>query len=87
MLTEIAPRSVPPSKGATTALDHAIVGALDGRQALEPKEIFGLVELSGVTLQRVHARLRVLVERGVIERVVPDGAPLRGPGAGLYQTL
>lgn len=85
MLTEIAPRAMPPHKGATTALDHSIIAILGDGQAMEPRDIFGQVSTPDATLQRVHARLRVLVERGVVKRVVPSGAPLRGPGAGMYQ--
>lgn len=80
MLTTIAPRESP-AKGPTTDLDRDIVSVLSDGIAREPREI-----IQGVTgtLPQLYARLRVLVNRGVILRLVEDGAPARGPGAGKY---
>lgn len=80
MLTTIAPRESP-AKGPTTDLDRDIVAVLSDGIAREPREI-----VHGVTgtLPQLYARLRVLVSRGVIVRLVAEGAPARGPGAGRY---
>jgi DNA-binding Lrp family transcriptional regulator len=80
MLTSITPREAP-AKGPTTSLDHAICAVLLGGGELEPREI---QEHVLATLPQIYARLRVLVERGVIRRVVVPGSPRRGPGAGRY---
>lgn len=80
MLTSIAPRESPP-KGPTTDLDHAICAVLLSGLEMEPREI---QERVVATLPQIYARLRVLVQRGVIQRKTPPGAPLRGPGAGRY---
>jgi DNA-binding Lrp family transcriptional regulator len=80
MLTSIAPREARP-KGPTTDLDHAICAVLLGGGKLEPREI---QEHVLATLPQIYARLRVLVERGVITRETSPDAPRRGPGAGRY---
>jgi hypothetical protein len=81
MLTSITPREAP-AKGPTTSLDIGICAALDDGVAREPREIQQI--LSTPSLPQIYARLRVLVERGVIRRVVVPGSPRRGPGAGRY---
>lgn len=82
MLNSIAPREAP-TKGPTTSLDIAICAVLNDRVHREPREIQEALDPLA-TLPQIYARLRVLVNRGVIRRVVDPGAPRRGPGAGRY---
>lgn len=81
MLTSITPREAP-ATGPTTDLDHAICQVLANGNYWEPREIQR--NLPGVGLSQVYARLRILVQRGVVSRDTPPGAPRRGPGAGRY---
>lgn len=81
MLNSIAPRETP-VKGPTTDLDRAICQVLANGNYWEPREI--QQQLPAVDLPQIYARLRVLVQRGVLVRDVPPGAPRRGPGAGRY---
>lgn len=82
MLTKIIPRTAPDYKGPTTHLDHLIWDVLEDGTAREPREI--AAEVQDYTLQQVHARLRVLRERGALIRRENPGGPRRGPGAGVY---
>ncbi len=84
MLTEISPRVPPAPTGPTTELDYAIMRVLADGKAREPREIFEQIINTASTLQRVHARLRVLVNRGVLTRLSDPSGPQRGPGAGVY---
>jgi hypothetical protein len=82
MLTSIAPREQPAS-GPTTALDQAICCVLENGNYWEPREIQKQL-MPGVELPQIYARLRVLVQRGVLVREQIPGGPQRGPGAGRY---
>lgn len=85
MLTQIIPRQAAPYKGPTTELDHLIWDVLGRRSGgAEPKEIWIALTGTKYTLQQVHARLRVLRERGALIRKENPGGPRRGPGAGVY---
>ena len=81
MLTSIAPREQP-AKGPTTALDQRICEVLGNGNLSEPREIKGVIPEA--TLQQIYARLRVLVDRGVLMRVTYPEGPRRGPGSGRY---
>jgi hypothetical protein len=81
MLTSITPREAP-DQGPTTDLDRAICQVLENGNFWEPREIQR--NLPGIELPQIYARLRVLVQRGVLVRDTPPGAPRRGPGAGRY---
>lgn len=86
MLTSIAVRDQP-IKGPSIPMDHAILEVLQGGLEMEPRQLFQAIQfkLEGEpTLQQVHARLRVLVRRGVVRYQKIPGGPSRGPGAGLY---
>lgn len=84
MLTKIVPREVPVEIGPTTKLDRAIEGVLMDGNAREPRDIHAALE--GVyPLGQVHARLKVMVNRGLIRRIATPGGPRRGRGAGTYQ--
>lgn len=85
MLTKIVLRSSPDYKGPTTDLDHLIWDVLQvSAQGLEPREIWVALHSKVYSLQQVHARLRVLRERGALTRKENPGGPRRGPGAGVY---
>lgn len=85
MLTKIIPRTAQPYKGPTTALDHLIWDVLQRRAGgQEPKAIWVNLGSTEYSLQQVHARLRVLRERGALLRKDNPGGPRRGPGAGVY---
>lgn len=82
MLTSITPREAP-AYGPTTDLDHAICRVMENGNFWEPREI--QKQLSPETeLPQIYARLRVLVQRGVLVREQTPGGPRRGPGAGRY---
>lgn len=84
MLTKIIPRMAPDYKGPTTDLDHRIWDVLRHQKGLEPKQIWVGLGSTDYSLQQVHARLRVLRERGALLRKDNPGGPRRGPGAGVY---
>jgi DNA-binding HxlR family transcriptional regulator len=68
--------------GPTIPLDHAILGVLRDRGPAELREITKQVR---DTTHHVHARVRMLVDRGLIERKLLAGGPRRGPGASYYE--
>lgn len=85
MLTKIIPRTAPTYKGPTTELDHLIWDVLQRRaDGQEPRVIWASLGTAEYSLQQVHARLRVLRERGALVRKDNPGGPRRGPGAGVY---
>ena len=83
MLKAIAPREKPLNKGPRTPVDHMIVQVLQEHGPSEPRTIRDLIPDSD--LQYIHARLRRMVSRGVIEQVKTPGGPRRGPGSSVYQ--
>lgn len=84
MLNQIAPRAAAVEIGPTTELDREIARVLSDGVPREPREIHA--ELGPeIALRQVHARLKVMSARGVIERIVAPGAPRRGRGAGTYR--
>jgi hypothetical protein len=84
MLNEVTERSAPIFVGPSTPLDWEIDRVLSDGKAREPREIHA--ELDGTyPLGQVHARLKVMVARRLIQRIAQDGAPRRGRGAGTYR--
>jgi DNA-binding Lrp family transcriptional regulator len=83
-LTEILRRDPPVRKqtGPSTQVDLKILKALAGGDRMELREITRIV---GNTTHHTHARLQTLVNKGLVVRLKPPGAPARGPGASLYQ--
>lgn len=87
MLTEIVPADPPipvelRPPGPSTPLDVAILAALaDG----QPHRLREVARATGDTSHHVHARAQVLVERGLLLWLRPEGGPTRGPGASHYQ--
>lgn len=85
-LTQIEPCDPPTSvrdqaTGPSTPLDHQILQHMQDR---EPMPLRAITRAVGSTTHRVHARLQVLIDRGLIRReALPDG-PKRGPGASVY---
>jgi DNA-binding MarR family transcriptional regulator len=79
-------RKDPPSgkvAGPSTSLDQLICGylALIGAGDARPMTI---ADHLGRTTQDVHARLKVLTKRGVIEKHKRPDAPANGPGSAFY---
>lgn len=86
-LTEIEPCDPPVllrdrTTGPTIPLDHEILRVLRTWGPAELREIRDLVD---DTTHHVHARVRMLADRGLVERRVLAGGPRRGPGASVYQ--
>jgi len=83
-LTEIIRRDPPVRKqsGPSTQVDQRILAALAGGDRMELRQIRALV---GGTTHHTHARLKTLIDKGLVTRFKPPGAPARGPGASLYQ--
>lgn len=84
MLTEIVRRDPPARKqtGPSTQVDQRILAVLAGGDRWELREIVHRVDS---TTHHTHARLQSLVNKGLVVRWKPPGAPARGPGASLYQ--
>lgn len=83
MLKAIEVRDQPFSRGPKTPVDHMIVQVLQEHGPSEPRVIRDLIP--GSDLQYIHARLRRMVSRGVLQQVKTPGGPRRGPGSSLYQ--
>lgn len=64
------------------ALDTQIL-----RHLTEPQRPVEVAEMISVKTHRVATRLRVLRQRGQVERIKPFGGPNNGPGAALYQAI
>ncbi len=84
MLNQIAPRETPVEIGPTTDLDRAIDEVLADGTAREPRAIHAALA-PGYPLGQVHARLKVMVNRGLVQRIPTPGGPQRGRGAGTYR--
>ena len=81
-------RRNPPTRGLavgpTTALDHEIMAQLADGHPRRPVEIAQAI--GGVSANRVHTRLKVLLQRQLIER--QRSTTIRnGPGASSYRKV
>jgi CBS domain-containing protein len=84
MLRQITERQEPVFVGPTTPLDEAILLLLEDGRAREPREIWEGTKEAAKSLSQVHARLKVMNSRGLVQRIPTPGGPLRGKGAGKY---
>lgn len=91
MLTDILPSDPPAtssrSGGPTVPVDEAILRVLG--DVADPVRLQFITESigGGATTHHVHARIETLIDRGLVKRIRPPGAPRRGPGASVYELV
>lgn len=86
-LTEIVERDPGAIRtiGPTTVLDEAIIAHL--RLASAPVPLQQITKAVGDTTHHVHARVVVLMGKGLVERIQNPTGPSRGPGASTYRLV
>lgn len=88
MLTQIIECAPPVQQnrepGPTTELDAAILAALEAGDILQLREITAAV---GGSTHKVHARVCVLMNKGLVTRIQNPTGPSRGPGASWYRLV
>lgn len=68
--------------GPSTPLDYDILRFLRAQRF--PVTLATITAGVGSTTHRTHARVRCLLDRGLLKRTVIPGGPRRGPGASEY---